>query len=134
MSITVTPFLRNVLHADALISGAAGLLMMLGAPLLSTLLDLPAELLFWAGVVLVPFVAMLVVIARSTLVSRLVMIDIIAINVLWVVASFGLLVSGVVAPNALGIAFVVAQSLAVAVFAELQVIAIRRATSAVAAA
>ncbi|MRX33364.1 hypothetical protein [Aminobacter sp. MDW-2] len=134
MSITVTPFLRNVLHADALISGAAGLLMMLGAPLLSTLLDLPTELLFWAGVVLVPFVAMLVVIARSTLVSRLVMIDIIAINVLWVVASFGLLVSGVVAPNALGIAFVVAQALAVAVFAELQVIAIRRATSAVAAA
>ncbi|AMS43581.1 MULTISPECIES: hypothetical protein [Aminobacter] len=134
MSITVTPFLRNVLHADALISGAAGLLMMLGAPLLSPLLELPAQLLFWAGLVLVPFVAMLVVIARRATVSKLVMIDIIAINVLWVVASFGLLVSGVVAPNALGIAFVVAQALAVAVFAELQFIGIRRATSVVAAA
>jgi len=134
MSITVTPFLRNVLHADALISGAAGLLMMLGAPLLSPLLELPAELLFWAGVVLVPFVAMLVVIARRAAVSRLVMIDIIAINIVWVVASFGLLVSGLVAPNALGIAFVVAQALAVAVFAELQVVAIRRAASVVAAA
>lgn len=133
MSITVTPFLRNVLHADALISGAAGLLMMLGAPLLSPLLELPAQLLFWAGLVLVPFVAMLVVIARRATVSKLVMIDIIAINVLWVVASFGLLVSGVVAPNALGIAFVVAQALAVAVFAELQFIGIRRATSVVAA-
>ncbi|BBD36898.1 MULTISPECIES: hypothetical protein [Aminobacter] len=134
MSITVTPFLRNVLHADALISGAAGLLMMLGTPLLSPLLELPAQLLFWAGLVLVPFVAMLVVIARRATVSKLVMIDIIAINVLWVVASFGLLVSGVVAPNALGIAFVVAQALAVAVFAELQFIGIRRATSVVAAA
>jgi hypothetical protein len=134
MSITVTPFLRNVLHADALISGTAGLLMMLGAPLLSPLLELPAQLLFWAGLVLVPFVAMLVVIARRATVSKLVMIDIIAINVLWVVASFGLLVSGVVAPNALGIAFVVAQALAVAVFAELQFIGIRRATSVVAAA
>ncbi|WP_432284490.1 hypothetical protein SLT36_22350 [Aminobacter sp. BA135] len=134
MSITVTPFLRNVLHADALISGAAGLLMMLGAPLLSPLLELPAQLLFWAGLVLVPFVATLVVIARRATVSKLVMIDIIAINVLWVVASFGLLVSGVVAPNALGIAFVVAQALAVAVFAELQFIGIRRATSVVAAA
>lgn len=134
MSITVTPFLRNVLHADALISGAAGLLMMLGAPLLSPLLELPAQLLFWAGLVLVPFVAMLVVIARRATVSKLVMIDIIAINVLWVVASFGLLVSGVVAPNALGIAFVVAQALAVAVFAELHFIGIRRATSVVAAA
>ncbi|WAX94555.1 hypothetical protein N7E70_023265 [Aminobacter sp. NyZ550] len=134
MSITVTPFLRNVLHADALISGAAGLLMMLGTPLLSPLLELPAQLLFWAGLVLVPFVAMLVVIARRATVSKLVMIDIIAINVLWVVASFGLLVSGVVAPNAVGIAFVVAQALAVAVFAELQFIGIRRATSVVAAA
>lgn len=134
MSITVTPFLRNVLHADALISGAAGLLMMLGAPLLSPLLELPAQLLFWAGLVLVPFVAMLVVVARRTTVSKLMMIDIIAINALWVVASFGLLLSGVVAPNALGIAFVVAQALAVAVFAELQFIGIRRATAAVAAA
>ncbi|CAN7289226.1 hypothetical protein [Aminobacter sp. LjRoot7] len=134
MSITVTPFLRNVLHADALISGAAGLLMMQGAPLLSPLLELPAQLLFWAGLVLVPFVAMLVVVARRTTVSKLMMIDIIAINALWVVASFGLLLSGVVAPNALGIAFVVAQALAVAVFAELQFIGIRRATAAVAAA
>ena len=127
MSITVTPFLRNILHADALISGAAGLLMMLGAPLLSPLLELPAELLFWAGLILLPFVAMLVVIARRATVSKLVMIDIIAINALWVVGSFGLLLSGVVAPNALGIAFVVGQALAVAVFAELQFIGIRRA-------
>lgn len=133
MSITVTPFLRNALFADALVSGAAGILMILGAPLLSPLLELPAELLFWAGLALVPFVAMLVVIARRAMVSKLVMIDIIAINVLWVVASFGLLLSGMVAPNALGIAFVVAQALAVAVFAELQFIGIRRATAAVAA-
>ncbi|GAA4109342.1 hypothetical protein ACFFTN_01945 [Aminobacter aganoensis] len=132
MSIVVTPFLRKVLHADALISGAAGILMMLGAPLLSPLLGLPGELLFWAGLVLVPFVAMLVVLARRVTVSRLLMIDIIVINALWVVASFGLLISGLVAPNALGIAFVVAQALAVAVFAELQFIGIRRAAAAAA--
>lgn len=132
MSITVTPFLRNVLFADALVSGAAGILMMLGAPLLSPLLGLPGELLFWAGLVLVPFVAMLVVLARRVTVSRLLMIDIIVINALWVVASFGLLISGLVAPNALGIAFVVAQALAVAVFAELQFIGIRRAAAAAA--
>ncbi|MBB6466868.1 hypothetical protein [Aminobacter carboxidus] len=134
MSIAVTPFVRNVLNADALISGAAGILMMLGAPLLSPLLELPAELLFWAGLALVPFVAMLVVIARRPSVSKLMMIDIIAINVVWVIGSFGLLLSGVVAPNALGIAFVAAQALAVAVFAELQFIAIRRAASVASAA
>lgn len=132
MSITITPFLRNALFADALVSGAAGILMMLGAPLLSPLLELPAELLFWAGIALVPFVAMLVVIARRATVSKLVMIDIIAINALWVVASFALLVSGLVAPNLLGIAFVVAQALTVAVFAELQFVGIRRAAAATA--
>lgn len=134
MSIAVTPFLRNVLNADALVSGAAGILMMLGAPLLSPLLELPAELLFWAGLALVPFVAMLVVIARWSTVSKLVLIDIIAINALWVVGSFALLVSGLVQPNLLGIAFVAAQALAVAVFAELQFVGIRRAASAALAA
>lgn len=127
MSITVTPFLRNTLFADALVSGAAGILMMLGAPLLAPLLGLPAELLFWAGIALVPFVAMLVIIARRATVSKLVMIDIIIINALWVIGSFGLLVSGLVAPNLLGIAFVTAQALTVAVFAELQFVGIRRA-------
>ncbi|MBT1155285.1 hypothetical protein J1C56_06735 [Aminobacter anthyllidis] len=132
MSIAVTPFLRNVLHADALISGAAGLLMMLGAPLLSPLLELPAELLFWAGLALVPFVAMLVVIARRPTVSKLVMVDIIAINALWVIGSFALLFSGTIQPNLLGIAFVAAQALTVAVFAELQFVGIRRAAPAAA--
>jgi hypothetical protein len=80
--MSIAPFLRNVLNADALISGAAGILMMLGAPLLSPLLELPAELLFWAGLALVPFVAMLVVIARRPTVSKLVLIDIVAINAL----------------------------------------------------
>lgn len=132
MSITVTPFLRNVLFADALVSGAAGILMMLGAPLLAPLLGLPAELLFWARIALVPFVAVLVVIARRATVSKLVMIDIIIINALWVIGSFGLLVSGLVAPNLLGIAFVTAQALTVAVFAELQFVGIRRAAVATA--
>lgn len=132
MSVTVTTFLRNALFADALVRGAAGIAMMLGAPLLAPFLSLPAELLFWAGVVLVPFVAMLIMIARRTTVSKLVLFDIIAINVLWVVGSLVLLVSGVVEPNLLGIAFVAAQALTVAAFAELQFVGMRRATAAAA--
>lgn len=127
MSVTVTPFLRNALNADALISGAAALLMMGGASLLSPFLELPASLLFWAGLALVPFVAMLVVVARRETVSRLVLIDIIAINALWVVGSFALLLSGMVSPNLLGILFVAAQAVTVGLFAELQFIGLRRA-------
>ncbi|WP_269932258.1 hypothetical protein [Aminobacter sp. HY435] len=127
MSVFVTPFLRNALRADAVVSGAAGLLMIAGAPLLSPLLGLSERLLFWAGIALVPFVAMLLLVARRATVSKLVVIDLIAINALWAAASFGLLVSGAVGPNLLGIAFVVGQALTVVVFAELQFIGLRRA-------
>jgi hypothetical protein len=130
MSVTITPFLRNALNADALISGAAGLLMMGGANFLSPFLELPTPLLFGAGLALVPFVAMLVVVARRQTVSRLVLIDIIAINTLWVIGSVALLVSGAVAPNLLGILFVAAQAVAVALFAELQFVGMRRAAAA----
>lgn len=131
--MTVTPFLRNTLYLDALASGATALLMLLGAPLLSGLLELPEPLLFWAGLVLIPFVAMLVVVARRNSVPNGLLPGIIVLNVLWVIASFALLLSGAVAPSALGIAFVVAQALAVAAFAELQFIAIRRSATLAAA-
>jgi hypothetical protein len=112
------------------VSGAAGLLMVAGSPFLSPLLGLPSGLLFWAGVVLFPFVALLIAVARRGEASRMLMIDIIAINALWVAASFGLLVSGLVAPTMLGYAFVIAQALAVALLAVLQFVGLRRSMAA----
>lgn len=126
MSIALNPFYRQVLLADAAISGAAALLMAAGASFLSPLLGLPEGLLFWAGLVLFPFVALLVAVARRGAAPRMVLVDIIAINALWVAVSFGLLASGWVAPTLLGYAFVTAQALAVALFAALQFIGFRR--------
>ena len=126
MSSTLNPFFRQVLFVDAVVSGAAGLLMVAGAPFLAPLLGLPAGLLFYAGLALFPFVALLVVVARRGSALRLLLIDIIAINALWVAASFGLLVSGAVAPTLLGYAFVIAQALAVAVLAAFQLVGFRR--------
>ncbi len=61
MSLANTPSLRRALLLDAVVSTAAGLLMLAGrAPLLSPLLGLPQPLLFWAGVAIFPFVALLV--------------------------------------------------------------------------
>jgi hypothetical protein len=133
MTVTMTPFLRNISAADAAVSGAAAILMIVGAPYLSPLLGLPSGLLFWAGIVLVPFVALLISILRRQSVPRLILIDIIAINALWVAASFGLLFSGLVTPNVLGIAFVAAQALTVALLAELQFVGMRRAANGAAA-
>ena len=129
MSFTLNPFLRQVLFVDAAVSGAAGLLMAAGAPFLSPLLGLPENLLFWAGLLLFPFVALLIAVARRGKASRLVLVDIVAINALWVAASFGLLISGAVQPTMLGYAFVIAQALTVALLAELQFIGLRRVTA-----
>lgn len=130
MSIAITPFLRNALLVDALASGATAILLVAGAGILEPLLGLPSQLLFWAGIALLPFVAMLVVTAKRQSTSRLVLIDIIAINALWVIGSFAVLVSGSFAPSLLGILFVTAQALAVALFAELQFIGLRRSAAA----
>jgi hypothetical protein len=130
MSIQISPFLRKVIAADALLSGGAALVMLLGAPYLAPLTGLPVSLLSWAGLALVPFVALLIVVARRQSASRLTIIDIVAVNALWVAASFGLLLSGYIDPNAFGIAFVAAQALAVAILAELQFIGLRRSAAA----
>jgi hypothetical protein len=132
MSMKVSPFLRNVLYADALMSGAAALVMLAGAPILGPLLELPVGLLRWAGVLLVPFVVTLVVVARRETIARLALFDIVAVNALWVVASFGMLLTGTVSPNGFGYAFVIVQAVAVAVAGELQFIAWRRARPAIA--
>lgn len=121
MSITVTPYLRNVLLLDGLVSGAAGLVMAAGATLLGPLLALPEELLFWAGIVLFPWCAALVFFARRQSLPRLALLDIATINGLWVIASFGIMAVGVVQPNLLGALFVSAQALTVALFLALQV-------------
>jgi hypothetical protein len=129
MTFTINPFLRQVLFLDAAVSGAAGLLMAAGAPMLSPYLGLPQGLLFWAGLALFPFVALLLAVARRDGASRLTLVDIIAINTLWVAASFGLLASSAVQPTILGYAFVIAQALAVALLAVLQFVGFRRTTA-----
>jgi hypothetical protein len=126
MPVSISPFLRNALYLDALVSGAAAILLMGGSSLLSPWLGIPSALMLWAGAVLVPYVALLVLTARRESVTRIVIVDIIAINALWVAASFGLLFSSAVEPTMLGIAFVSAQALMVALFAELQFIGLRR--------
>ena len=119
-------FLRYALLADAVASGATGLLMIAGASLLEGLLGLPTALMREAGLVLVPYVAFVAWVGTREAISRPAVQAIIAMNVLWVAGSIGLLVSGFVAPTVLGYAFVIFQAVVVGVFAELQVMGLRR--------
>jgi hypothetical protein len=126
MRVTISPFLRSALLLDAAMSGAAALLLVAGSTFLAPLLALPQPLLFWAGVVLVPWTVTLFVLSRRSEVTRLVLYDVVAVNALWTAASFGILIAGLVEPNFLGAAFVVIQALAVAGFAVLQLAGLRR--------
>jgi hypothetical protein len=122
-------FLRTVLLADAIASGATGLLMIAGADLLDGLLRLPIALLREAGLVLIPYVAFVAWVGTREAISRSAVQATIALNVLWVAGSIGLLVSGWVAPTMLGYAFVIAQAVVVGVLAELQIVGLRRTTA-----
>ena len=129
MTVPNTPFLRNALLLDAVVSGAAAILMAAGASLLSPLLGLPQPLLLWSGLALVPFVAVLLALSRRPAMSRLMLVDIIGLNALWVAGSLALLVTDLVSPNLLGQAFIVAQAAAVGLFAVLQWSGMRRAAT-----
>lgn len=130
MSVTITKFLRNALYADILFSTGGALLMAVGAPFLSPFMNLPAILLVGAGLLLVPWVLALVLVTRRQRVLKIVLVDIAGINLAWCAACLGLLASGGIAPNGLGVAFVVAQALAVAMLGALQFLGLREAASA----
>ena len=120
--------LRYALLADAIASGATGLLMIAGAGLLEGLLGLPATLTREAGL-LVPYVAFVAFVGTRERISRTAVQTTIALNVVWAVCSFGLLVTDYVAPTALGYAFVIGQAAVVALFAELQFIGLRQSST-----
>jgi hypothetical protein len=121
-----SPFLRRALILDAAASGATALIVIAAAGPLAGLLGLPQGLLRGAGLVLLPYVAFVIYWAMREDVSRPAVWAIVVANVLWAAASALLLVSGWVAPTALGYAFVIGQAAAVALLGELQYVGLRR--------
>ena len=79
----------------------------------------------WTRIALLSFALLVWLAARSEHPSRSAVLAIIVVNAFWVVDSFVLLASGWVAPNGLGIAFVVAQAIAVGALAGAQAIGLR---------
>src|SRR5829696_5818238 len=63
-------FLRYALLADAIASGATGLLLITGADLLTGLLGLPMVLMREAGLLLVPYVAFVAFVGTREAMSR----------------------------------------------------------------
>jgi hypothetical protein len=129
MSSATSPFLRRTLVIDAGISGATGLLMILGAPIFEELFALPAVLVRYAGFSLLPFVGLLLYLIRRDRLPHGGVRVVIVLNALWVAGSILLLLSGWVVPNAFGYAFVIIQAVAVAGLMEMQYVGLRRAAA-----
>jgi hypothetical protein len=125
-AIRPSRLLRLALAGDAAASGATGLLILLAGPALAAPLGLPAALLQGAGLVLLPYAALVFWLARRAELPAWAVWAVIGVNLAWVADSVILLLSGWVAPTGLGIAFVLAQALVVDAFAVAQWIGLRR--------
>ena len=124
--LDMSPLLRRALQADALASGAVGLLLALAAGPLEELLGLPRALLLGAGIGMLPFALVLGWMVNRATVQRGWIWAVLTINVVWVVDSLSLLAFGWVEPTLLGKVFVIGQAVAVCVLAELEFFGLRR--------
>ncbi len=86
----------------------------------------PATTVAGAGLVLLPCAALLAWFASRETLARWAVHLVVGVNLLWIGDSVAILLMGWFAPSALGIAFVLAQALAVAIVTELEIIGLKR--------
>jgi hypothetical protein len=129
---TVVPskLLRAALIADAIASGALALLQIAAAAPLAEWLQLPHDLVAESGAFLVAYTALLIVLAASGRVWPALIVLIVAGNVGWAIGCAALPAGGFVAPNALGVAYLAVQAVAVLVFAALQYFGLKSSSAA----
>lgn len=124
--MTGASLLSRVLWADASISAAAGLGLVIGATWLEPLPGLPQPLLRNVGLLLWPFAALVLLAATRSPVSKGAVCTVIAINLVWVADSLAPLFTGWVSLTGLGHALVLAQAAGVIVLAGLEYLGLRR--------
>jgi hypothetical protein len=127
MSVFASPrFLPAVMWADAASCAATGALQVAFTGALAGLTGLPAPLLMGTGVFLLVYAAAAAFMASRSTPPRTLIGLVVAGNFGWAVACIALLVSGMFAVTALGMAWVLAQVACVVVLAELQWTGLRR--------
>ncbi len=124
--IHASVLLRRAFQLDAVVSGAMGISLTVGAAYLATLLNLPEAFLRSTALVIFVWTAIVGFLATRDTLSRTSVWAIIAGNAVWTINSLALLATSWVTPNLLGTAFIVMQAVAVGVFAELQFMGLRR--------
>jgi hypothetical protein len=129
--ILPSSLLRRALQADAIFSGASGVLLALGAADLGPLLNLPVALLREAGLFLIVYAAFVGWLGTRSSFPKILVAAVIAGNAAWTLSSIALMFSGAVTPNLLGETVLATQAIAVGILAELQFLGLRRSGAAV---
>ncbi len=130
MSVFASPsFLPRVMWADAASCAATGALQVAFTGVLARMTGLPVPLLMGTGVFLLGYALAAALMASRSTPPRLLIGLVAAGNIGWAVACIALLVSGLFALSALGVAWVLAQAACVVLVAELQWIGLRRSRS-----
>ncbi|MGJ7562840.1 hypothetical protein ACSFBM_03165 [Variovorax sp. GB1R11] len=130
MSVFASPrFLPHVMWADAASCAVTGALQVAFTGALAALTGLPAPLLMGTGVFLLVYAAAAAFMAGRRTPPRTLIGLVVFGNIGWAAACIALLVSGMFAVTAVGVAWVLAQAVCVIVLAELQWTGLRRARS-----
>ncbi|MFI6395744.1 hypothetical protein [Nonomuraea sp. NPDC050540] len=122
-----TKFLRTVLVADALVTGANGLAYLVAAPLLSDLLGPGSGMLRALGAFLLAYGAAVAVLGTRREISLAGTKAVVAVNIAWTLAGVAAVAFGLVEFTTIGAVWAIAQALVVGVLAELQIMGLRRA-------
>lgn len=128
--MTPSPLLRFALRLDGVASVAVGLLACLGLGAAATALGAPRAAIFGTGVFCVGYGAMAFWLGSRPFLRRTPIRAIALGNGLWAAGSVALGYSGWFAPTSIGLALLLAQAAAVAVFAGLQYVGLRQSLAA----
>ncbi|MEK8034069.1 hypothetical protein AACH06_24865 [Ideonella sp. DXS29W] len=125
--LIMTPFLRNVLRVDAVLSGLTAVMMVADAELMAAWTGLPPGLMTAIGVALLPWAALLAWLSSRTVVANAAIGAVVALNFCWMVdcalAAFGTFN----VPQGLGVGLLAVQALGTFVIAELEWMGMKRA-------
>lgn len=120
--------LKQVLLIDAATCAIFGVALMLAAGLIASYTGIPPGLLSWAGLLLLPVAAFMAFVGTRRAVPPAGVRAIVLGNTGWIAASVALPFSGLIAPNALGVAFILVQALVVVALTWLEQAGLRAAT------
>src|SRR5262245_3131490 len=123
--MNMSRLLRIALMADAVATTATALLLLVFSGPLETLFGLPSSFSRTIGIALLPYAAIVAYLGTRPQVSRGAVWAVIVCNLFWVVNSALVLMTNWIDPTPLGIAFVIAQAVAVAGFADAQFLGLR---------